>query len=253
MSDIQRIKKLMMISEQEQIPVTSPVNLDALILLLNHMYEKNPELFEDIDDEGHVFSITYGYNDEFENLFTKNSRLFGLPKFDGVIEDFYGLFIKDNLELISKGETDKSKYTIPKLKKFLVEGEERYTARKGDIYELTVDAYSEEYVKDLISHHEIMISDGKFVREEFGDTWDMEQEIIEIHEIPFNKNKVVSEQSNLDDYRPSFTSEEFVNYVNSEFDMEMLELMRNVIDKRIKELNTLLYMANRREIKGFRK
>jgi len=258
MSQIERIRSLMMITEQEQRPVTAPVNIDALITLILHVKDKSPEYFEDMIDYSDIDFTPRGYagtTNKLGDLIEKNLRLFGLPKFDYIIEDFYGQFIWNNIELIRQGEKDKSKYIIPPLKKFLVTGEERYTVRKGDIYEHEIEAYSKEFIERLIESHEIMISDGRYIREEHGDSWDLEQEILEIEEIPGKADTPfgVNEQVNLDSYEAPFTSEDFVNYVNSEFDLDMLQIMRGVIDKRINELNTLLHMASRKEVKGFRK
>lgn len=255
MSTIQRIKNLMMITEQSYKKVVTPsINIDALITMLLFLKEKNSEMFEDINGFDDVDFTESSYSTSLEPLIVKNLPLFGLPKFDGVIEDLYGNFILENIELIRSGETDKTKYTIPTLKKFEVLGEERYSGRKGDIYKLVVEGYSEEFIKKLIENHEIHISDGEFLHEEWGDTWDSEQIVDEIKEVPMNPSSTkLNEETDLSNYEAKFTSEDFVNYVNSEFDLEMLEIMKGVIDKRMKEINSLLYLANRKEIKGFRK
>lgn len=255
MSTIQRIKNLMMITEQSYKKVVTPsINIDALITMLLFLKEKKPEMFEDVNEFDDVDFTESSYSTSLEPLILKNLPLFGLPKFDGIIEDLYGNFILENIELIRSGETDKTKYTIPTLKKFEVLGEERYTGRKGDIYKLVIEGYSEEFITKLIENREIDISDGEFLHEEWGDTWDTEQFVDEIKEVPMNPNSTkLNEETDLSNYEAKFTSEDFVNYVNSEFDLEMLEIMKGVIDKRMKEINSLLYLANRKEIKGFRK
>jgi hypothetical protein len=256
MSNIQRIKKLMMISEQEQRPVTTPLNVDSLVSLLQYINGTNPELFEGVDDYNDI--MDYGYNSsnvalQLGKSLDKYGRLFGLPnKFDSDDFDFITTFILENKDKILEGEKDSSNYIIPKQKTFLIVAEESYTGNKSDIYELRESAYNVQYLKELIANNEIMVSDGKFIREEWGDTWDLEQTILEFKEIePENKN--VNEQVDLDTYEPKFTSEEFVDYVNSEFDIEMLEIMQSVIQKRISDLKTLQYFATRKEVKGFRK
>jgi len=256
MSNIQRIKKLMMISEQEQRPVTTPLNVDSLVSLLQYINGTNPELFEGVDDYNDI--MDYGYNSsnvalQLGKSLDKYGRLFGLPnKFDSDDFDFITTFILENKDKILEGEKDSSNYIIPKQKTFLIVGEESYTGNKSDIYELRESAYNVQYLKELIANNEIMVSDGKFIREEWGDTWDLEQTILEFKEIePENKN--VNEQVDLDTYEPKFTSEEFVDYVNSEFDIEMLEIMQSVIQKRISDLKTLQHFATRKEVKGFRK
>ncbi len=256
MSDIQRIKKLMMITEQEQRPVTAPLNVDSLVSLLQYINGTNPELFEGVDDYNDI--MDYGYNSSNVALqlgisLDKNGRLFGLPnKFDSDDFDFITAFILENKDKILEGEKDSSNYIIPKQKTFLIVAEESYSGNKSDIYELRESAYNEQYLKELIANNEIMVSDGKFIREDWGDTWDMQQTILEFKEIePENNN--VNEQVDLDTYEPKFTSEEFVDYVNSEFDIEMLEIMQSVIQKRISDLKTLQHFATRKEVKGFRK
>ena len=93
MSNISRIKSLMMISEQQKI-VAPSVNIDALITMLLFIKDKNPEVIEDIED----FEDVDFYNGvNLSRYISKNLSLFGLPKFDGEIEDFYGNFILNNL------------------------------------------------------------------------------------------------------------------------------------------------------------
>lgn len=245
-----------MISEQEQRPVTTPLNVDSLVSLLQYINGTNPELFEGVDDYNDI--MDYGYNSsnvalQLGKSLDKYGRLFVLPnKFDSDDFDFITTFILENKDKILEGEKDSSNYIIPKQKTFLIVAEESYTGNKSDIYELRESAYNVQYLKELIANNEIMVSDGKFIREEWGDTWDLEQTILEFKEIePENKN--VNEQVDLDTYEPKFTSEEFVDYVNSEFDIEMLEIMQSVIQKRISDLKTLQYFATRKEVKGFRK
>ena len=68
-----------------------------------------------------------------------------------------------------------------------------------------------------------------------------------------NENENVNEQVDLDNFQAPFTSEDFVNYVNSEFDIEMLGMMQNVIQKRMNFLKRMVDMGRRKEIKGFRR
>lgn len=254
MSNIQRIKKLMMISEQEQRPVTAPLNVDSLVSLLQHLHGIEPEWFEDVYTYEDVNFTDYGfYSNQLGNSIEKNGRLFGLPNKPNSDDfDFISAFILENKDKILEGEKDSSKYIIPKQKTFLITAEESYSGNKSDIYELKESAYNEQYIKELIANNEIMVSDGKFIREDWGETWDMEQNILEIKELK-SENKSVTEQVDLDNYKSPFTSKDFNNYVNSEFDVEMLEIMQKVIQKRISELKTLQHFATRKEVKGFRK
>ena len=249
MSDIQRIKKLMMINEQEQRPVTTPLNVDSLVSLLQYINGINPELFEDVDDYNDI--MDYGYYSsnnaiQLGKSLDKYGRLFGLPtKIHADNLDFVTAFILENKDRILEGEKDLSNYIIPKLKTFLIIAEESYTERNTDIYELRESAYNEQYIKQLIADNDIMVSDGKLISQELGDTWDVEREILEFNEVePENKN--VTEQVDLNTYVPKFTSEEFVDYVNSEFDIEMLEIMQSVTKKRISELKTPQHFVTRK-------
>jgi len=47
------------------------------------------------------------------------------------------------------------------------------------------------------------------------------------------------------------TSQQFVDMVNDEFDIETLELMKQAIEKQITMLSTMQGIANRKTIKGF--
>jgi len=252
MSTIKRIKNLMMITEQSFKKVVTPsVNIDALITMLLFLKEKNPEMFEDINEFEDVDFTESSYSTSLEPLIIKNLPLFGLPKFDGIIEDLYGEFILKNIELIRNGETDKTKYTIPTLKKFEILGEERYSGRKGDYYKLFVEGYSEDFVTKQIETGEIDISDGEFLEEEWGDTWDTETFVEDIKEVPLNTD--TSKLNEDVEVQPEIKSEDFMNFVNGEYDIETLELMQSVISNRVNKLKSLIDVINRKEIKGFRK
>ena len=53
--------------------------------------------------------------------------------------------------------------------------------------------------------------------------------------------------------QPEIKSEDFMNFVNGEYDIETLELMQSVISNRVNQLKSLIDVVNRKEIKGFRK
>jgi len=253
MSNIQRIKSLMMISEQEQRPVTSPVDIKGLVLLLQYINKNEPKLIEDLENADFYDSIFFENN--LKKFIDKNAKLFGLPnKIDGDAFDFITAFILQNKNKILEGIQDSSEYIIPKQKTFLITGEEIYSGRKSDIFELKETAYNKEYLEELIINHEILISDGKFIRErkEWVDTWDVEQKVLDIKEIS-PENESINEEIDLESFKAPFTSEDFVNYVNSEFDLEMLEIMQNIIQKRINLLKGMVNIGKRKEIKGFRK
>jgi len=251
MSNIQRIKSLMMISEQEQRPVTSPVDIKGLVLLLQYINKNEPKLIEDLENADFYDSIFFENN--LKKIIDKNAKLFGLPnKINGDEFDFITAFILQNKNKILEGIQDSSEYIIPKQKTFLITGEEIYSGRKSDVFELKEIAYNKEYLEELITNHEILISDGKFIREEWGDTWDVEQKVLDIEEIS-PENESINEEIDLDSFKAPFTSEDFVNYVNSEFDLEMLEIMQNIIQKRINLLKGMVNIGKRKEVKGFRK
>ena len=243
MSQIQRIRSLMMITEQEQRPVTAPVNTEGLLKVIQLTLSKNKDV---------IFDNLSPRNRFLDDVYT-NLRLLGIKNVtENEVDDYVFTFIKDNSSLLDGGDFDPEKYIIPTKKKFEWDGVEKYWAWTADYYTGEIESYSEVFVQNLFDEYELSVSDGQFIENEVYDTKDTEQEIDSIKEIPFNKENV-SEQVDLSDYNAPFTSEDFVNYVNSEFDIEMLEIMKGVIDKRLKELNTLVYMANRKEIKGFRK
>jgi hypothetical protein len=49
------------------------------------------------------------------------------------------------------------------------------------------------------------------------------------------------------------TTKEFIDAVNDEYDIESLELMQGLIDKRLMMLKTMMDVATKKQIKGFRK
>jgi|TARA_Y100000385_G_scaffold219919_1_gene229440 hypothetical protein len=49
------------------------------------------------------------------------------------------------------------------------------------------------------------------------------------------------------------TTKEFIDAVNDEYDIESLELMQGLIDKRLLMLKTMADIATKKQIKGFRK
>ena len=250
MSSVSRIKNLMRITEQQKI-VAPSVNIDALITMLSFIRDKNSGIFEDINEFDDVDFTESSYSTSITPLIVKNLPLFGLPKFDGIIEDLYGEFILKNIELIRNGETDKTKYTIPTLKKYEVIGEERYTGRKGDYYKLFIEGYSKDFVTRQIENGEIDISSGEFLEEEWGDTWDTERFVDDIKEVPMN---IETSKLNEDvEVQPEIKSEDFMNFVNGEYDIETLELMQSVISSRVRKLKSLVDIVNRKEIKGYRK
>ena len=48
-------------------------------------------------------------------------------------------------------------------------------------------------------------------------------------------------------------AKEFIKTIENEFDVETLELMKSLIEKRLTLLNTMMGVATRKQIKGFRR
>ena len=252
MSQIQKIKSLMLIKEvQTQKPVTSPVNIEAVIMVLQQIYKIKPEYLDNINEYSDVDFLNHSLN--FGSLIEKNGRLFGLPTQLSVeILDFISAFILLNVDKLTSLVSDKTQYIIPKIKTFFIEGTEHFSQSVANSYEMTYDAYNKEHIAALFSDGELHIWDtGELVKEEQLDAWDSEEVINSIEELIY-KDKKVNEEVELDNYKSSFTTEEFVSYINSEFDLEMLELIQGVVSSRINTLNTIIDMSNRKEVKGFR-
>jgi hypothetical protein len=55
----------------------------------------------------------------------------------------------------------------------------------------------------------------------------------------------------LDNYKAPFTAKEFGKWVDSEWDIEMLELVQSRVAGRVNELKSLVDTANRIQIEGF--
>ncbi len=49
------------------------------------------------------------------------------------------------------------------------------------------------------------------------------------------------------------TTKEFIDAVNDEFDIETLELMQGLIGKRLSMLKTMMDVATKKQIKGFKR
>ena len=49
------------------------------------------------------------------------------------------------------------------------------------------------------------------------------------------------------------TTQEFIDAVNDEYDIETLELMSSLIDKRLTMLKTMMDVATKKQIQGFKR
>ena len=237
--------------EQTQKPVTAPINVEALIMVLQQIYKIKPEYLDSVTDYNDVDFVESA--SEFGNLIEKNGRLFGLPtQLTVEIFDFISAFILLNIDNITSEVSDKLQYIIPKMKTFFVEGTENYSKSVADHYEMNYEAYNKEHLESLFRNGELQLYDyGKLVSEDDLDVWDTENIIDSIEEV-IDRDKKVNEEVELDNYKSTFTTEEFVNYIKSEFDVEMLELMQGVISTRVNTLKNMIDMGNRKDIKGFR-
>ena len=63
----------------------------------------------------------------------------------------------------------------------------------------------------------------------------------------------IEEEVDLTNYKAPFSSEDFVNWVDSEFDMDILKIAKSKIEERINFLNTMVGIGTRSEIKGYRR
>ena len=63
----------------------------------------------------------------------------------------------------------------------------------------------------------------------------------------------ISEEVDLTNYEANFSSGDFVNWVDSEFDLDILNIAKSKIEERINFLNTMIGMGTRSEIKGYRR
>lgn len=65
--------------------------------------------------------------------------------------------------------------------------------------------------------------------------------------------KVLKEytEDELFDYKPNFSAEELIKYVDSEWDIEVLEMIGSKISERVDYLNQVIGMGNRVRVKGF--
>lgn len=80
----------------------------------------------------------------------------------------------------------------------------------------------------------------------------MSKVILTEHQYQKLLNKI-EEEVDLTNYEAPFSSEDFVNWVNSEFDTDILNMAKSKIEERINFINTMIGIGTRTEIKGFRR
>ena len=232
---------------EDKMPRTAPVNTEGLLKVIQYTLSSHKDIsFDNLSPQNHFL----------DDVFT-NMKLVGVKNVsENDIDDYIFTFMKDNASLLDSGNFNSEEYMIPQKKKFEWEGREKYNAWKADFFTGTEEGYSEDYIRHLFDDYELLISDGTYVDEEVYDVENSQQIIDNIKEIPFNDS--VNEQEepkvDLDTYEAPFTSEDFMNYVESEWDIEMLNLLMGIISKRKKFLEDIVAKAEPRTVvKGFKR
>ena len=60
-------------------------------------------------------------------------------------------------------------------------------------------------------------------------------------------------EEELFDYKPNFSAEDLIKYIESEFDTEMLGLINSKINERLDFLNRIADIGTKKEVKGFKR
>lgn len=233
---------------EDKMPRTAPVNTEALLKVIQYSLSNyNDDVsFDNLSAQNRFLDLIYS-----------NLKLIGITNVtENEVDDYVFTFVKDNAELLDSGNFNSEEYMIPQKKKFEWEGVEKYWAWTADYYNGEIEAYSEVFVQNLFDEYELSVSDGEFIEKEIYDTKDTEQSIDNLKEIPFNKsvNEQEEQKVDLDTFEAPFTTEDFMNYVESEWDMEMLDLMMGIISKRKKFIQQVVDTANPRTVvKGFKR
>ena len=185
MKDISRIKEIMGITE-EQRPVTAPINISALVKLLELIVNQNPD--------------TTFYEVEYDS--TEMDKIIKATKYIGVtgdeidVRDFLVAFTKLNSDLIDNKNFNVNDYRIPEKKNFEWEGEENYKAKLSNYYKGEIEAYDEESPEHWLNLGDWDVWNGENTGREEHDSWDVEQEITDINEKPRQSESVtLKEQS----------------------------------------------------------
>ena len=232
---------------EDKMPRTAPVNTEGLLKVIQYTLSSHKDIsFDNLSPQ----------NPFLDDVFT-NMKLVGVKNVsENDIDDYVFTFMKDNASLLDSGNFNSEEYMIPQKKKFEWEGREKYNAWKADFYTGTQEGYSEDYIRHLFDDYELLISDGTYVDEEIYEVENSEVFIDSIKEVPFNES--VNEQDepkvDLDTFEAPFTTDDFMNYVESEWDTEMLDLMISIISKRKKFLEQMRYHGNPRTVvKGYKR
>ncbi len=233
---------------EDKMPRTAPVNTEALLKVIQYTLSNynNDVSFDNLSAQNPFLDEVYA-----------NLKLVGINNVTvNEVDDYVFTFMKDNSSLLDSGNFNSEEYMIPPKKKFEWDGVEKYWAWKADFYTGEIEGYSEVFIQNLFDQYEISVGDGDFVDSEIYDTKDTEHQIDNIKEIPFNEsvNEQEEQKVDLDTFDAPFTTEDFMNYVESEWDMEMLDLMMGIISKRKKFIQQVVDTANPRTVvKGFKR
>jgi len=232
---------------EDKMPRTAPVNTEALLKVIQYTLQNHKDVsFDNLSPQ----------NPFLDDVFT-NMKLVGIKNVtENAVDDYVFTFMKDNSSLLDSGNFNSEEYMIPQKKKFEWDGVEKYWAWKADYYTGELEGYSEDYIRHLFDDYDLTVDDGRFIDDEIYDVKDSEQTIHSFKEIPFNDS--VNEQEepkvDLDTYEAPFTSEDFMNYVESEWDIEMLDLLMGILTKRKKYIQQVVDTANPRTVvKGFKR
>ena len=60
-------------------------------------------------------------------------------------------------------------------------------------------------------------------------------------------------EEELFDYKPNFSAEDFIKYIDSEFDIEMLGIINSKINERLDFLTRIADIGAKKEVKGFKR
>ena len=233
---------------EDKMPRTAPVNTEALLKVIQFTLSNHNDdvSFDNLSPQNRFLDDVY-----------TNLKLIGIKNVtENEVDDYIFTFMKDNASLLDSGNFNSEEYMIPPKKNFEYEGVEKYWAWKADYYTGEMEGYSEVFIQNLFDQYEISVGDGDFVDSEIYDTKDTEHQIDNIKEIPFNEsvNEQEEQKVDLDTFDAPFTTEDFMNYVESEWDMEMLDLMMGIISKRKKFIQQVVDTANPRTVvKGFKR
>jgi hypothetical protein len=228
---------------------TPPLNTKNLVLMLKNDFEKlNGTIINFLDNEGF-----FDFDDNEVIKYLENyGKYYNLNLNDLDNLDYLNLFLRQNYNNLKNNNYNYQDYIEPKLKSFIIQGSESYGASVNDYYRLDFQGYTQEYVRFLIDNYDISLSDGEFIQQDFTDTWDVEQIIESIEEV----DSIVTESQNENHEKVGHTisSNDFLSYVEDEYDIEMIDILIQVLQKRKKFLETMFNTLNpRKRIDGFKR